>query len=51
VLSDPTFKQNVTRVSKILKESRPLETVEAAIVAEQPNRSAVDQETTQLSPP
>jgi UDP:flavonoid glycosyltransferase YjiC (YdhE family) len=39
VLGDPSFKQNVTRVSKILKASRPLETMEAAIVAG-PARSA-----------
>jgi UDP:flavonoid glycosyltransferase YjiC (YdhE family) len=35
VLGDPSFKQSVTRVSKILKASRPLETMEAAIVAGQ----------------
>ncbi len=51
LLGDPSFKQNVTRVSKILKAGRPLETMEAAIVAGQPNRSAVHQETTRLSPP
>ncbi|MEA2313124.1 MAG: hypothetical protein QOE28_3092, partial [Solirubrobacteraceae bacterium] len=51
VLSDPSFKQNVTRVSKLLKASRPLETIEAAIVAGQPNRTAADQETTRLPPP
>ena len=33
VLGDPSFKQNVTRVSKILKASRPLETMEAAIAS------------------
>ena len=32
VLGDPSFKQNVTRLA-ILKASRPLETMEAAIVA------------------
>ena len=50
LLGDPSFKQNVTRVSKILKRSRPLETIESAIVAEQPSRHAADQETTRLSP-
>jgi MGT family glycosyltransferase len=43
VLGDPSFKQNVTRVSKILKASRPLETMEAAIVGGQPSRRAADQ--------
>ena len=51
VLGDPSFKQNVTRVSKVLKASRPLETMEAAIVAGQPNWGAADQETTRVPPP
>jgi UDP:flavonoid glycosyltransferase YjiC (YdhE family) len=33
VLGDPSFMHNVTRVSKILKASRPLETMEVAIAA------------------
>jgi UDP:flavonoid glycosyltransferase YjiC (YdhE family) len=50
VLGDPSFTQNVTRVSEILKASRPLETMEAAILAGQADRTGVDQEMTPLSP-
>jgi UDP:flavonoid glycosyltransferase YjiC (YdhE family) len=42
VLGDPSFRQNVTRVSKILKATRPLETMEAAIVGGQQHRRASD---------
>ena len=36
VLGDPSFKQNVARAAEALKASRPLETMEAAIVSRQP---------------